>query len=418
MTATWQTIERALAERGRGSFLRSTGADLSGDDVLAEIQRATASDDGRGAHAVVPMLTDTSPRSVIALLTAWSRERVTFPLPPREPPERLNELRHTVRDAHLPGAATILCTSGSTAQPKLVVHALDQHLASAHAAAAALDLNPGDTWLLNLPLHHVGGLAPIFRAIVSGGSLAIPAEGEDVTEALQHHSPTHVSLVATQLRRCIDDDEASAALARAKCVLCGGGPFDRELLRRSIERGIPIAVSYGSTETASLITLEREPAFVLQPGCAGTPLPGRRVQVTDDGEILVAGSTLLWGYLEQGQLTDPRNADGWFATGDLGSLDSDGRLTVAGRRDRMFISGGENIHPEEIELALLSIDGVVEALVEPISHPEFERRPAAFVRLAPDKAMSAGDLARALAPRLARFKIPDRFGRLPGREPL
>jgi O-succinylbenzoic acid--CoA ligase len=127
---------------------------------------------------------------------------------------------------------------------------------------------------------------------------------------------------------------------------------------------------------------------------------------------------LLSGYLEDGRLRDPRDGDGWFATGDLGTLDGGGRLTVAGRRDRMFISGGENIHPEEIELALLAIDGVVEALVEPIAHPEFGQRPAAFVRLEPENALTSDDLARELAARLPRFKIPDRLGRLPGREPL
>jgi O-succinylbenzoic acid--CoA ligase len=375
------------------------------------------SNEEASARAVAMLEAPVSTRGVLDLLALWSHGRVAFPLPARETHERLEKLRRAASKATLTGPGTVLCTSGSTGRPKLVVHELRQHLASARAAATALDLGPGNTWLLNLPLHHVGGLAPLFRALVSGARLAVPAPGEKLVETLRRRTASHLSIVAAQLRRCLDDERAAAALASARVVLCGGGPFDRELLRRALERGVPIAMSYGSTETASLVTLERDPARVLD-ASAGAPLAGRQVCIDGDGQILVAGNTLLSGYLEDGRLRDPRDAGGWFATGDLGRLDEAGRLTVIGRRDRMLVSGGENIHPEEIERALLAVDGVVEAVVEPFDDAVYGQRPAAFVRLAPGRAITADDLRRELGARLARFKIPDRFARLPGREPL
>jgi o-succinylbenzoate---CoA ligase len=101
--------------------------------------------------------------------------------------------------------------------------------------------------------------------------------------------------------------------------------------------------------------------------------------VDERGEILVRGRTLFAGYIEAGRLVRPLEG-GWFRTGDLGEIDEGGSLRVLGRRDNMFISGGENIQPETIERALLRLPGISQAVVVPIGDPEFGRRPVAFVQ--------------------------------------
>ena len=119
------------------------------------------------------------------------------------------------------------------------------------------------------------------------------------------------------------------------------------------------------------------------------------------------GETRFAGYVSGQRLVTPFDSDGWYATGDIGSVDGDGYLTVIGRIDTMFISGGENIYPEEIEKALHMLDGVAEALVVPVPHPEYGFRPCAFIRS--DRAFDPDSIRDSLREFLPAFKIPDRI---------
>ena len=128
----------------------------------------------------------------------------------------------------------------------------------------------------------------------------------------------------------------------------------------------------------------------------------------EEGEILVQGATLFQGYLEGDAVQQPFGANGWFHTGDLGWIDADGFLHVRGRMDNMFISGGENIQPEEIEAALSALPGVSQAVVVPVADDEFGQRPIAFVR-GTDEALPLETLADQLEDLLPRFKIPHSY---------
>jgi O-succinylbenzoic acid--CoA ligase len=141
---------------------------------------------------------------------------------------------------------------------------------------------------------------------------------------------------------------------------------------------------------------------------AGRVLPHREVSVSGEGEILVRGETLFAGYVEGERVDCTLGDGGWFHTGDLGELDKDGYLRVRGRKDNMFVSGGENVQPEEIEEALCRFEGVEEAVVVPVEDEEFGARPVAFVRMA-GGAPDPESLSRALGASLARFKIPVSF---------
>jgi O-succinylbenzoic acid--CoA ligase len=148
-------------------------------------------------------------------------------------------------------------------------------------------------------------------------------------------------------------------------------------------------------------------------------LPYRQLRISSDGEILAKGKVLFKGYITGTKLHLPsvvipakagiHNKNNlWFPTGDIGQLDKDGCLTVAGRRDNMFISGGENIHPEEIEKVLLSIEGIQEAIIVPKEDKEFGQRPVAFIKYA-GKPLAEDYLIRCLESLLPRFKIPVSF---------
>jgi O-succinylbenzoic acid--CoA ligase len=131
---------------------------------------------------------------------------------------------------------------------------------------------------------------------------------------------------------------------------------------------------------ASQITTSGRNAGYKELITAGYPLSYRKIKINDNGEILVRGETLAKGYLQNNRIHPVSDEQGWFHTGDRGQLDENGRLLVVGRLDNMFVSGGENIYPEEIERVLCEFEGAAEAVVVPVPDKEFGERPAAFIR--------------------------------------
>lgn len=287
--------------------------------------------------------------------------------------------------------------------------------ASAAAAARHLGLEAGDRWLLSLPLNHVGGLSIVFRCLSVGATLAVPDPGESLEEALTAYEPTHVSLVSTQLYRLLQDEAGAAALSKAKAVLMGGGPMPEGLVREAVERGVPVYTSFGMTETASMITCTARGDSVERLQTSGKPLVEGTVSVSDNGEILVRGETLFQGYLrDDGTLELPLTEDGWLCTGDLGFFDADGYLHVTGRRDNVFVSGGEKIQPEEIEGALMGLDGVAEAVVVPVEDAEWGKMAVAFLRMADGSVPDLDALMESLRESLPGYKIPKTILPWPG----
>ena len=315
--------------------------------------------------------------------------------------------------------ATVVFTSGSSGAPKAVLHSTANHLYSAAGSAANIPLHPDDAWLAALPLHHVAGLSILFRTL-SAGACALFAESGALHDA-DHPAArllpavTHVSLVETQLRRLLQIPSWPDLTRRLRAALIGGSALSAPLLREARDRGLPVCASYGCTEMASQIATTRpgDPAETF--AGAGWVLPHRQVAIGADAQILLGGRTLCMGYLEQERLTPATGADGWFPSGDLGRLD-DGRLFVTGRRDARFISGGENIQPEEVEQALLEHPAVLAAVCVAIPDAEFGSRPAAFMALE-SGSLPPADMEHHLDARLARFKHPVRYFALPADPP-
>jgi O-succinylbenzoic acid--CoA ligase len=176
------------------------------------------------------------------------------------------------------------------------------------------------------------------------------------------------------------------------------------LIEQSVKLGLNIYLSYGLTEMSSQVATGQ--VTQINQACVKI-LPYRQVSIASEGEILVKGEVLFKGYVTGSKLHLPVS-DTWFPTGDIGRLDKEGCLTVTGRRDSMFISGGENIHPEEIEKALLSIKGIMEAVVVPKEDKEFGQRPIAFIKFA-EGPLPEDHLIRCLQAVLPRFKVPIAF---------
>lgn len=292
---------------------------------------------------------------------------------------------------------TILFTSGSTSDPKAVVHTYGQHYYNAKGSNENIAVRPGDGWLLSLPLYHVSGLGIFFRVIVGGGAVVVPEEKENLISAIKNNPVTHVSLVTTQLHRLMRDPQNIPILRKLKAILLGGSAIPPELIKAALKHKLPIYVTYGLTETASQV------ATSAKPGSAAKILKYRHVKIADDGEILVKGKTLFSGYAQGEKIIRPFK-NGWFATGDVGKLEK-GCLTVTGRKDNMFVSGGENIYPEEIEKELLGLPSVTQAIVVPQTDPEFGQRPVAFIKGKAQLSKIVSTLER----NLPHFKIPRKF---------
>lgn len=296
--------------------------------------------------------------------------------------------------------ATLTFTSGSTGLPKAVAHSANNHLHSAAGLLSWMDFDVCDSWLLSLPLFHVSGLAIVWRWLLSGATLVMPT-----SNGLLHDlsSVTHASLVPTQLTQILADDQVSRlALKR---VLLGGAVIPPVLTEAAELQGIECWLGYGMTEMGSTVTAKRADGHT----GVGNVLPYREIKI-DHGEVLVRGETLALGYYRSSGIIDIAEDDGWFKTKDLGDV-STGDLHIKGRADNMFISGGENIHPEKIEQALLLHPMIEQVIVVESVDEQFGYRPVAAVVTTSE--IKEEELTYFLSDKLTSYELPIRYELMP-----
>ncbi|WP_235868909.1 o-succinylbenzoate--CoA ligase [Vibrio superstes] len=262
--------------------------------------------------------------------------------------------------------ASLIFTSGSTGDPKAVAHTAQSHLASACGLKDEFSFDHNSTWLLSLPLFHVSGLAIIWRWLLSGCCLRLK-QGK----GLALDGVTHTSMVPTQLLRVLEENK-TIELER---VLLGGSIIPHQLASLAKEHGIDTWAGYGLTEMASTVTAKR----VDENDTTGNILNHRQLKVQEQ-RIFVRGETLAAGYWRKGKLYPLSLVDGWFDTKDLGQWCND-ELVILGRADNQFISGGENVHCEEIERVLLKHPYVQQAFIVPVADRVFGHRPVATLSL-------------------------------------
>jgi o-succinylbenzoate---CoA ligase len=295
------------------------------------------------------------------------------------------------------GVMTLLSTSGTTGRPKLVPLSVGNWRAAVVASAIHLGHRPEDTWLMAMPLHHVGGLSVLFRSAHVGGAVRMLPRFDAGSFAAELESGvTIASVVPTMLRRVLDHDDR--IYAGLKAVLVGGGPIPAGLLEEAQARGIPALPTYGMTETCAQVA-------TLRPGAPldykAHLLPGVEARIEANGRIALRGDQVFSGYLGE----DQRSPGDWFVTGDRGELDVDGAVRILGRADDVIVTGGENVDPAGVEVEMINCPGVDEVMVVGVPSEEWGREVVCLYT----GAATGPALAEWAKARLKPFQVPKQW---------
>ena len=313
---------------------------------------------------------------------------------------------------------TILFTSGTSGKPKAIVHKAANYWASTQASVRRLGSVADDVWLAAMPLHHVGGLSILLRCTILGTTIHLQ-NGFDparMAQALLSGRVTQASVVPAMIDRLLEALGGQRVPPQLRFVLVGGAIATGEQLARAQAAGLPVAPTYGMTETTSQIATAPPRATSFRAGEVGEPLDVTEVRVVDSqggravsgtGAIEVRGPTLALGQLEaSGQIRSLTDADGWMATRDSGVLSPSGEVRILGRLDDIIVSGGENVSPGEVETALLEHPLVAEVAVVGRPHEKWGTAVTAVVVPIPGARLTLADLRSFAAGSLARYKLP------------
>jgi O-succinylbenzoic acid--CoA ligase len=302
-------------------------------------------------------------------------------------------------------AAAVVFTSGTSGEPRGVVLTRTAFVASARASAANLGWRDDDCWLACMTTAHVGGLSILTRCLAARRAVALEPRFDAAMFAawIDDHRATLASVVPTMLARALDANPTWNAPAHLRAILVGGAAAPAPLLARAAERRLPLVTTYGSTETCSHVAATRyDNRYALRDDAAGEPLPGVEIRVVD-GRIHVRGAMLMAGYWDAPALAP----HAWFDTGDAGFLDARGALHVLGRGCDVIVTGGENVHPAEVERVLQSVPGVAAAGVFGVADDVWGETVAAALVIEGEAPSDAALVAHVDA-RLARYKRPRR----------
>lgn len=321
-------------------------------------------------------------------------------------PESWKRKLASVASAHMGKPPAVLVpTSGTTGLPKYCIHTLDT-LRSAAKGYAGRFGRRGIIHAVNvLPHHHVGGLMPYFRCLECGGEVCDAAgyrRPESLLAAPFPLGQASISLVPTQLLRMLQDPQSVRVLRSFGLILVGGAACPTALLETARQHGLRLCPCYGSTETAAMISALDPEDFL--DGCTGvgTSLPHARIQIGDEQRIRVFSASIALACLPE-QENFSREP---FLTGDLGTIDENGRLHILGRADRVINTGGEKVHPEQVEAAAMSTGRLLGARCLGVPDPDWGQRveieviPEAGVRFDADL------LLKELKERLPSYAIP------------
>jgi fatty-acyl-CoA synthase len=306
------------------------------------------------------------------------------------------------------GDLLLVYTSGTTGRPKGAMHTVAGMQANAVAAIAAQGLDARSRVLSVLPLFHMGGLCiQTLPALIAGGQLLLhPRFDPDAWfDAVAGWRPTTTLLVPAVMRALLEHPRwAAADLSSLQFVNSGSQIVPRALIDAFHARGVPVAQVYGATETGPVSVVLRPDEALAHVGHAGRPAPGVQLRLAVDGEILLKGANLMRAYHREAE--SGFDDQGWFHTGDLAVRHEDGCLEVVGRSKELIISGGENIHPAEIENLVAEWPDVAECAVVGLPDARWGEVPVLAIVVRPGSTLDAAALRRLFDAKLARFKHP------------
>ena len=416
-TLTW----RELAQRAGGVARRLVEQGLEPGDRVAVLlpngwRFAVALLGGLMAGATVSPLNPKLAAAERALILADLRPRIVLDAIGEETADwsRLLEPR---------APALILYTSGSTGRPKGAVlshAALDAALVS--WAGPVMGLTGTDCVLATLPLSHSFGInGALLAPILAGARVAIvePFTPAGALAAIAQHGVTVFPGVATMFRRLLDTPALDPSeLTTLRIAVSGAAPCPWDLAQEWRARtGVRILRGYGMTELFRPISYRADDARDL-PESIGRPVPGVELRIVNDagrpqpagetGELWIRSPAVMEGYLEAQEETRAVLADGWFRTGDLATISSDGFVAIAGRKKELILRGGYSVVPAEVEAVLLTHPAVAEAAVVGEPHPDLGEEVVAFVTLRAGAPVDPAALIAHCRERLAGYKYPRR----------
>ena len=316
----------------------------------------------------------------------------------------------------------ILFTGGSTGLPKGALIPYRQVFFNAVNTAIAWGITENDCAIQATPAFHAA-LNVLATPLLFLGGRVVWAESFEpggYLKLAEAHKSTILFMVPTMFQMLTEHPQfAGANLSQVRFAISGGAPCPPTVREPFAARGIRFKQGYGMTEcgvNCFAISLDEAKQY---PGAVGRPMPtlqavirtpdGAPVKPGEIGELTLSGPVVCAGYFNKPDETAESFRDGWLWTGDLARQDERGLYFICGRRKEMYISGGENIYPAEIEAALLQCAGVAECAVIGIAHPRWGETGLAAVSLRPDVRLNAESLRALLKPRLAGYKLPGEF---------
>jgi fatty-acyl-CoA synthase len=324
-------------------------------------------------------------------------------------------------------------TSGTTGAPKGVMQTYQMAAVNAFHVTQAFGVGAGDVTLNYLPLFHTAGIQLVtLPTLIAGGTvIVLPAFDEARALALMPRLDVFFGVPAVYQQMALDPAFESADLSRVRAWGCGGAPLSDVLVERYAAKGVRVCNGYGMTETGPTAFVAAPEDALAKIGSVGKPqmllearivdAQGRDVAVGETGEIWMRGPGLTPGYWRRPEETAKAfTPDGWLKSGDIGRRDGDGCYYVAGRFKEMYISGGENVYPAEVENVLARHPAVLEAAIIGVPDEKWGEVGHAFVLLrtgAP--AITASEVIQFCRANLAGYKTPrhvsfvDEFPRTP-----
>ena len=317
--------------------------------------------------------------------------------------------------------ALALHTSGTTARPKLALLTHKNICASAYNIRGAVELRDSDRCLNVMPLFHIHGLSTIFASLAAGASVICPpsfsaAQFFEWMEALRPTWYTAAPTIHQAILKNVAQHPEIVARSGLRFIRSASSAMPPQLMA-DMERvfRVPFIEAYGMTEASPQIASNRLPPSRRKSGSVG-PAAGPEVAIMDasdnlmptgeTGEIVIRGTNVIEAYENQPEANQSAFVRGWFRTGDLGHLDTDGYLFITGRLKEIINRGGEKISPREVDEVLLDHPAVAQAVTFAVPHPTLGEAVAAAIVPRGGASVTEAEIRQFAAERLAHFKVP------------
>ena len=379
--------------------------------IVGEARFRGAHEAGDAALRAVPWLDIDDGAARARTMDPWHDDAATFANAPRS----------------LDAPAMVLYTSGSTGRPKGAIITHRQVLFNAIATTTGWGLGAGDVGPITTPFFHTGGWHVFATPLWFVGGTAVlvdPFDPATFLDVLRDEGCTIAFAVPTQFVMLADQPNWGQPLPRLRWFISGGAPCAASLAVRIRGAGYALREGFGMTEFGPNCFATSDAQALAKPGSVGWPVPfvemrlvdaaGRDVPAGVSGELWLRGPQRFAGYLFDDANTGAAiTPDGWLRTGDLASRDADGAFTIRGRKKDMFISGGENVYPGEVEAAIGECVGVADAVVIGVPDARWGEVGHAFVHPRPGATLDAATLLAELRVRIAAYKVPKAIVILP-----